>query len=150
MTQVPASPPERPRPLRDERESNAGLPLPWEPGRLFAQVSAEEGDAEGFSHALASPLSPGDLALIRAFAEQLVPRLNAANQWPLQATLFLPRLGRVEVTARREQGAWYVELEAEQERSRVWLAGMRQQGEDRLSADLGQPVYLSLAAPACP
>lgn len=149
MTQVPSSKPERSRAPRDERESTPGTVLPWEQGRFFSQLFSGKGDAEGFSGSLGGSMTHADQALIESFAEQLVPRLYVASQWPLHAAFFLPRLGRVDVSARREQGAWHVELDAEEERTRVWLGGVRQRCQDRLCADLGQPVYLSLAASDC-
>lgn len=149
MTQVPSSKPERARPLRDERESTPGSVLPWDQGRMFAQLFTREGDGEGFGSSLSASMTHADLSLVEAFAEQLVPRLNAATQWPLQAAFFLPRLGRIDVSARREYGAWHIELDAQEERTRVWLGGMRQRCQDRLSNDLGQPVCLSLAVPDC-
>ena len=149
MTQVPSSKPERSRSLRDERESTPGTVLPWEQGRFFSQLFSGKGDGEGFSSFLGASMTQSDQALVEAFAEQLVPRLNAVSQWPLQAAFFLPRLGRVDVSARREQGAWHVELDAEEERVRAWLGGVRQRCQDRLSTDLRQPVYLSLAASGC-
>ncbi len=149
MTQVPSSKPERSRSLRDERESTPGTVVPWEQGRFFSQLFSGEGDGEGFSSSLGASMTQADQALVEAFAEQLVPRLNAVSQWPLQAAFFLPRLGRVDVSARREQGAWHAELDAEEEHTRAWLGGVRQRCQDRLSTDLRQPVYLSLAASDC-
>jgi len=143
MTQVPSGKLERPP--REERESTPGAVLPWEQGRLFSQLFAGDGDEEGFGQSLTASKARSDLALFETFAEQLVPRLNAASQWPLQAAFFLPRLGRVDVSARREQGAWHIELDAQDERTRMWLVGVQQCCQHRLSADLGLPVHLSLA-----
>lgn len=144
MTQVASSKTERPP--RDERESLPGSVVPWDQqGRLFSQLFAGDGNREGSSRSLKASTVSTDLALFEAFAEQLVPRLNTATQWPLQAAFFLPRLGRVDVCARREQGAWYVEMAAEEERTRAWLGDLRQHCQDRLSAGLGLPVQLSLA-----
>ena len=149
MTQVPPSKPERPRPPRDEGETSVGSVLPWEQGRLFSQLFSGEREREGEGKGLRQTKHPSmactDLTQVGAFAEQLVPRLNVATQWPLQAAFFLPRLGRVDVTARREQGAWHVELDAEQEDARLWLGRVRQRCEERLSADLGRAVHLSVA-----
>jgi hypothetical protein len=148
MTQVSTNKPERARSRepRDEREPGVGTVLPWEQGRLFAQLfSAKGDDTSGFSSGLAQPAAHGDRALLEMFSEHLVPRLNAANQWPLHATLYLPRLGRINVSARREHGAWDIELEAEEERTSLWLAGVRQNCQDRLARALGQPVSLGLA-----
>ena len=148
MTQVPSSKPERPRPARDEREPSAGTVLPWEQGRLFSLLFAGEskGDGQGLSHSRRASIASSDLALVEAFTEQLVPRLHAATQWPLQAAFFLPRLGRIDVSARREQGAWHVELAAEEEPTQLWLGSVRQACQDRMSASLGVPIQLSLAA----
>ncbi|WP_419178905.1 type III secretion system HrpP C-terminal domain-containing protein [Pseudomonas trivialis] len=84
-------------------------------------------------------------ALIEALAEQLAPRLQAASQWPLQAVLYLPRLGRINASVRREQSAWSIDLEAEEEATARWLSGVRQQVEDRFTQTLGQTVSLQLA-----
>ena len=147
MTQVPPSKPERPRPPRDEGETSVGIVLPWEQGRLFSHLFSGEGEGEGkgLSQTKRPSMACADLTQVGAFAEQLVPRLNVATQWPLQAAFFLPRLGRVDVTARREQGAWHVELDAEQEDARLWLGRVRQRCEERLSTDLGRAVHLSIA-----
>ncbi|KMT55289.1 type III secretion system HrpP C-terminal domain-containing protein [Pseudomonas fildesensis] len=149
MTQVPASKPERQRPSRDERESTPGTVLPWEQGRLFSQLFASEGDGEGFSRSLTRAVTYSDTAMVEAFTEQLVPRLNAAMQWPLQAAFFLPRLGRVDVSARREQDGLHLELDAEEERTREWLGGVRQRCQERLADALGLPVHLSLGESGC-
>jgi hypothetical protein len=82
--------------------------------------------------------------MIAAMTEQLAPRINAAVQWPLQAVLYLPRLGRINASVRREQGAWNVELDAEEERTARWLPGVRQHLEDGLAGALSQPVKVHL------
>lgn len=146
MTQVSSSKPERPRPARDERESTPGAVMPWEPGRLFSQLFGREGGGEERGSSLGRAMAHSDQAQVEAFAEQLVSRLNTTTQWPLQAAFFLPRLGRVDVSARHERGAWHVELDPEDAHARVWLGNVRQRCQDRLSANLRQPVYLSLAA----
>ncbi|TFY94986.1 flagellar hook-length control protein FliK [Pseudomonas nabeulensis] len=146
MTQVSSSKPERPRPARDERESTPGAVLPWEPGRFFSQLFGHEGGGEERGSSLRAPMTRSDQAQVEAFAEQLVSRLNTTTQWPLQAAFFLPRLGRVDVSVRHERGAWHVELDPEDAHARVWLGHVRQRCQDRLSADLRQPVYLSLTA----
>jgi hypothetical protein len=87
--------------------------------------------------------------MIEALAEQLAPRMQAASQWPLQAVLYLPRLGRINARVRREQGAWNVELDAEEKATVRWLSGVRQQCEDRFAATLGQPVSLFLPNVSC-
>jgi hypothetical protein len=83
--------------------------------------------------------------MIAAMTEQLVPRIHAAVQWPLHAVLYLPSLGRINASVRREQGAWNVELEAEEERTARWLLGVRQPLENGLAGALGQPVNVHLA-----
>lgn len=148
MSQVSSDKPERP--ARDTPEAPSAGPLPWEQGRFFAQLFVGEGGGQGASRSLGVPKGLADHASVEAFAEQLVPRLNANLQWPLQAAFFLPRLGRVDVSARCERGAWLVELEAEDERTRLWLGSVQQRCQDRLSAGLGAPVHLSLVAPGCP
>lgn len=149
MTQVPAGKPERPRPLRDEREATPGLVFLWEQGRLFANLCAGEGGGEGFGSSLHARQASADTAMVEAFAEQLVPRLNAASQWPLQAVFYLPRLGRIDVNVRREMGALQIELDPEEERTRSWLGDMRQRCEDRLSAELRRPVQVSVTLSGC-
>jgi hypothetical protein len=80
--------------------------------------------------------------MIEALAEQLAPRMQAASQWPLQAVLYLPRLGRINASVRREQ-------DAEEKATVRWLSGVRQQCEDRFAATLGQPVNLFLPNVSC-
>ncbi|AMN78792.1 hypothetical protein AYR47_10850 [Pseudomonas azotoformans] len=82
--------------------------------------------------------------MIEALAEQLVPRLQAASQWPLQAVLYLPRLGRINASVRREQNAWSIDLDAQDDATARWLNGVRQQVEDRFTQLLGQTVSLLL------
>ena len=91
--------------------------------------------------------------MIEALAEQLAPRMQAALQWPLQAVLYLPRLGRINASVRREQSAWSIELEAQEDETARWLNGVRQQVEGRLTQTLGQTVSLRLptrAETSCP
>ena len=88
-------------------------------------------------------------AMIEALAEQLAPRIQATAQWPLQAVLYLPRLGRINASVRREQGAWAIELDAEHDATARWLSGVRQPCEDRLAGALGQPVSLLLPTVGC-
>jgi len=88
-------------------------------------------------------------AMIEALVDQLAPRLQAASQWPLNAVLYLPRLGRINASVRREQGAWSIDLEAQEEATARWLSGMRKQCEDRLADTLGQPVSLCLPSVGC-
>lgn len=87
--------------------------------------------------------------MIEALAEQLAPRVLAGSQWPLQAVLYLPRLGRINASVRREQSAWAIELEAEHDATARWLGGVRQQCEDRFTQALGLPVSLSLPNVGC-
>lgn len=147
MTQVPSSKPEPTRSPRDERETSTGIVLPLEQGRFFSQLFSGGGEDEGkgLRQSKGPSMASADLTLVAAFAEQLVPRLNAATQWPLQAAFFLPRLGRVDVSARREQGALHLELDAEQEETRLWLGRVRQRCQERLSVDLGLSIHLSIA-----
>lgn len=152
MTQVPPSKSERPRPARDERETSAGIVLPWEQGRFFSQLFRGEGEGEGkgLQHSKRPSMASADQTQVEAFAEQLVPRFNTATQWPLQAAFFLPRLGRVDVSARREQGALHIELDAEREDTRLWLGRVRQHCQARLSTDLGRPIHLTIADSGSP
>ncbi|AUO21281.1 hypothetical protein C0058_04535 [Pseudomonas sp. NC02] len=83
--------------------------------------------------------------MIAAMTEQLAPRIHAAVQWPLHAVLYLPSLGRINASVRREQGTWNVELEAQEERTARWLPGVRQHLEDGLAGALAQPVTVHLA-----
>jgi hypothetical protein len=59
--------------------------------------------------------------------------------------LYLPRLGRINASVRRERGAWAIELDAEHDATARWLSGVRQQCEDRLAASWGSP-----SARCCP
>ncbi|WP_340054299.1 type III secretion system HrpP C-terminal domain-containing protein [Pseudomonas sp. JAI120] len=87
--------------------------------------------------------------MVEALTEQLAPRVQAGSQWPLQAVLYLPRLGRINASVRREQSAWSIELEAEHDATARWLSGVRQQCEDRFSAVLGLPVNLLVPSTGC-
>lgn len=146
MTQVSNKPAERPRQRepRDERESGSAGVVPWEQGRLFAQLFANDGEGGGYSASLASTKVAAGGAMIEALAEQLAPRVAGAAQWPLHAVLYLPRLGRINASVRREQNAWNIELDAEQDTTARWLSGVRQQCEARFARALGLPVSLHL------
>ena len=118
--------------------------LPAELTRLFSQLWADEGEGSGAGPQLSGTKASSAAAMIEALAEQLVPRLQAASQWPLQAVLYLPRLGRINASVRREQSAWSIDLEAQEEATARWLSGVRQQCEDRFALTLGRSVSLSL------
>ncbi|EIK68102.1 type III secretion protein RspP [Pseudomonas synxantha BG33R] len=145
MTQVANKPTERP-PLREreERESGAAGVVAWEQGRLFARLFAGDGEGAGTSASLSRKKSAAGIAMIEALAEQLTPRVLAGSQWPLQAVLYLPRLGRINASVRREQSGWAIGLEAEHDATARWLSGVRQQCEDRFTQALGLPVSLLL------
>ena len=147
MTQVSDKPAERPRPrdAREEREPGVAGVVPAELTRLFSQLWADDGEGSGAGTPLARTRTSGGPAMIEALAEQLAPRMQAASQWPLQAVLYLPRLGRINASVRREQGAWSIELEAEEEATARWLSGVRQQVEERCTQTMGRPVSLLLA-----
>ena len=151
MTQVSDKPAERPRPrdAREEREPGMAGVVPAELTRLFSQLWADDGEGSGAGPQLSGTKTSGAAAMIEALAEQLAPRMQAASQWPLQAVLYLPRLGRINASVRREQGAWNVELDAEEKATVRWLSGVRQQCEDRFAATLGQPVSLFLPNVSC-
>ena len=146
MTQVANTPTERPtlREPREERESGAAGVVPWEQGRLFARLFAGDGEGAGTRASLPGKKPAAGVAMIEALAEQLAPRVWAGSQWPLQAVLYLPRLGRINASVRREQSAWAIELEAEHDATARWLSGVRQQCEDRFTQALGLPVNLRL------
>ncbi len=146
MTRVPARPPRilRQRQPRDEREPGLGAVVSWEYGRLFAQLFDGDGEQSGYSSSFARTTPATDIRMISALTEQLMPRILGASQWPLQAVLYMPRLGRINASVRREQGIWNVELEAEQEHTGRWLTGIRQRCQDNLADTLKQPVHLHL------
>ncbi|WP_339468325.1 type III secretion system HrpP C-terminal domain-containing protein [Pseudomonas sp. EL_65y_Pfl1_R83] len=147
MTQVSDKPAERPR-LREtheERESGIAGVVPAELTRLFAQFWAYDGDGSGAGTSLSGTKGVEGAAMIEALAEQLAPRLQAASQWPLQAVLYLPRLGRINASVRREQGAWSIDLEAEEEATARWLSSVRQQVEGRFTQTLGRPASVLMA-----
>lgn len=147
MTQVSNKPAERPRvrEQRDEREPGAGNVIPGESMRLFNQLWSDDGGGSGTGYSLLKSTALGSAVMIEALAEQLAPRLQGASQWPLQAVLYLPRLGRINACVRREQSHWGIDLEAQEEATTGWLSGLRQQCEDRFALRLGQPVSLFLS-----
>ncbi|MBB4815686.1 MULTISPECIES: type III secretion system HrpP C-terminal domain-containing protein [Pseudomonas] len=151
MTQVSNKPTERPRPseAREEREPGAMGVVAWEQGRLFAQLFADNDEGFGSGASLSGVKTSTDAAMMQALAEQLAPRIQAGANWPLQAVLYLPRLGRINASVRREPNAWTIELEAEHDATARWLSGVRQQCEERFSGELGMPVNLLLPAVGC-
>lgn len=146
MTQVSDKPAERPRSrdAREEREPGMAGAVPAELTRLFSQLWADDGEGSGAGTQLSGAKASGGVAMIEALAEQLAPRIQAASQWPLQAVLYLPRLGRINASVRREQSAWSIDLEADEDATARWLNGVRQQVEDRFTQTLGQTVSLRL------
>jgi hypothetical protein len=152
MTQVPVNKPERPRPRepRDDREPGTGVFVPMEQRLLFTQLFTRDREGGGYGSSRTALTGPTEALMIEAMTEQLAPRMQAAAQWPLQAMLYLPRLGRITASVRREQGAWNVELTAEETHTARWLPGVRQRLEDGLAGALAQPVHVHLAdmAPA--
>lgn len=146
MTQVPVNPPERPRlnEPRNEREPGTGTFVPWQLGQLFTQLFTSDHEGSGYGSSPTAMSASAGVRMIEAMAEQLVPRIQGATQWPLQAVLYLPRLGRINASVRREQGAWNVELEAEEERTARWLPSVRQRLECGLSNALASPVQVQL------
>jgi hypothetical protein len=153
MTQVSDKPAERPRlrETREDRESGTVGVAPAELTRLFAQLWTDAGDGEGAGAKASRSATQrsGNAAMIEALTEQLTPRMQAVSQWPLQATLYLPRLGRINARVRREQGAWSIDLEAQEDATARWLSGVRKLCEDQLAAALGQPVSLHLSTVGC-
>ena len=151
MTQVSNKPVERPRPreVREEREPGATGVVSWEQGRLFAQLFADNDEGTGSGASLSGIKASTDASMVEALTEQLAPRIQAGSQWPLQAVLYLPRLGRINASVRREQSAWSIELEAEHDATARWLSGVQQQCEDRFSAVLGLPVNLLVPSTGC-
>ncbi|QHF42932.1 hypothetical protein PspS35_03685 [Pseudomonas sp. S35] len=147
MSQIPASKPERQRSSSDDQYVTKDGPAPLEQGRLFTNfLSVSDGEERSFASASDGVLALADTSGVDAFAEQLVPRLHATAQWPMHATFYLPRLGRINVCASRQQGAWNIELAPEEERTRAWLADVRHSVQERLASDLGPSVNVQLAA----
>lgn len=148
MTQVSVNKPERVRlrEPREEREPGTLAIVPGEQGRMFAQLLAGADEGQGFASSMPAATAHTDASMLEAFTEQLGARLNGASQWPLQAAFYLPRLGRINVSARHEHGAWNIGLDAEDERTHGWLASVRQGCQDRLARAFGQPVNVQLVA----
>lgn len=146
MNQVSNKPAERSRQRepREEREPGVMAGVPLELGRLFAQLFTDDGEGAGAGMSLSGKKALTGVAMIDALTEQLAPRVQAGSQWPLQAVLYLPRLGRINATVRREQGSWAIDLDAEQEVTAGWLSSVRQTCEGRLAQALGAPVSLHL------
>ncbi|MBX7274984.1 type III secretion system HrpP C-terminal domain-containing protein [Pseudomonas sp. ERGC3:05] len=148
MTKVSTSPPKRPRPRapRNDLAQGNALAVPWEHVRLFTQLFDDGGDRRGGGASLAGHKASTQVAMIEALTEQLAPRVLGASQWPLVAVLYLPRLGRINATVRRETGAWSIELAAEEASTAHWLGGVRQRFQEGLEQSVGVPVSLSLAS----
>ncbi|AZF03502.1 type III secretion system HrpP C-terminal domain-containing protein [Pseudomonas sp. R5-89-07] len=152
MTSISANTPERHR-RRDSREDRVhevGAPVPWEQRQLFTRLFGDDEQGSGRSASQAGTKASGDLAMVEALTEQLVPRLQSVSTWPLTVAMYLPRLGRINARIRRERVGWNIELEAQQKATTSWLCGVRHQCEHRLAASLALPVELCVAnsAPA--
>ncbi|MGL5997355.1 MAG: type III secretion system HrpP C-terminal domain-containing protein [Pseudomonas proteolytica] len=144
MTQVQASKPERPREPRADQDPAPSGVVPWEQGRLFTQLLDSDAEGAGYGTSATAAGVASDTLMIEAITAQLAPRIHGSAQWPLQAVLYLPRLGRINASVRREQGLWSIELAAEQEPAAHWLGGVRQRCEERLAEAMGEPVALHL------
>ena len=146
MTKVPASKPEQPRPREPRAEQEPALSgvVHWEQGLLFAQLLGGDAEGAGYGTSASAAGVSADALMIEAMTAQLTPRIHGSAQWPLHAVLYLPRLGRINASVRREQGGWSIELAAEQELAARWLTGVRQGCQERLAEVLGQPVDLHL------
>lgn len=148
MNQVSTTPPERPRQREHERQNEhepgpVGA-VPWEHGRLFAQLFGDVDPGAGTRGGLSDAKASMTASMIEALTDQLAPRVLGSTQWPLQAVLYLPRLGRINASVRREQNVWGIDLQAEDDATARWLSGMRYQCEGRFAAALGQSVSLSI------
>ncbi|AIG04843.1 type III secretion protein RspP [Pseudomonas fluorescens] len=146
MTQVSASKPERPRlrEPRDDREPVMAWGMAGESGQLFTQLLGDTEEGAGYASSTAGAAVSANILMIEAMTSQLLPHIRGGGQWPLQALLHLPRLGRISASVRREQGTWSIELAAEQEHTARWLGGVRQSCQTKLCEALGQPVDLHL------
>ncbi|SDV04688.1 type III secretion system HrpP C-terminal domain-containing protein [Pseudomonas mucidolens] len=133
---------------RHARESDAetglGHTVSLEQSRLFAWYFSDDSGSEGFSSSPPGQVAQASEQAIEALAEQLEMRLSGVSQWPLNMTLYLPRWGRINVCAGHENQSWDITLEAEEARTSIWLAGVRQGCQERLCRGLGQPVSLRL------
>ncbi|MFO2462321.1 type III secretion system HrpP C-terminal domain-containing protein [Pseudomonas sp. 15FMM2] len=131
------------KPVREpDAGAGAGNVVSLEQSQLFAQYLGDESGGEGFSSRMPEQVSPLGDQTIDALAEQLEMRLSGVSQWPLNMTLYMPRLGRINVRAGHENQSWDITLEAEEARTSIWLAGVRQGCQERLCRGLGQPVSL--------
>ncbi|MDQ0738426.1 type III secretion system HrpP C-terminal domain-containing protein [Pseudomonas sp. W4I3] len=152
MTPTSAGTPERQqrRDLREDRVHEMASPVPWEQRQLFTQLFSDDEQDFGRSASLAAIKASGDVAMVEALTEQLVPRLQSPSTSALTMAIYFPRLGRINARIRQERAGWNIELEAEQKATAHWLCGVRHQCEQRLAASLALPVALSVAnlAPA--
>ncbi|AZF51183.1 type III secretion protein HrpP [Pseudomonas sp. R4-34-07] len=152
MNAISANTPERQR-RRDPREDRVhevGAPVPWEQRQLFTQLFGDDEQDSGRSASQPGTRAGGDVAMVEALSEQLIPRLQSGSTWPLTVAMYLPRLGRINARVRREGVGWNIELEAQQDATARWLYDVRHQCEHRLAASLALPVALCVAnsAPA--
>ncbi len=147
MNHVSVNPPEhrRQRESSEDRVPEVGVLVPWEQRQLFTQLFSDDPQDKGHGTSRAAAKASSDLAMVEALTEQLAPRLQGVSQWPLKATLYIPRLGRINASVRREKTGWNIELEAEQETTTCWLNSVRQRCEHRLAANLELPVDLRVA-----
>ncbi|CRM36154.1 hypothetical protein [Pseudomonas sp. 37 R 15] len=152
MNPISANPPERQRRRdpREERVHEVDALVPWEQRQLFTQLFGDDDRESGRSASQAEIKISGDLAMVQALTEQLLPRLQSVSTLPLSVAMYLPRLGRINASIRRKKAGWDIELEAEQMTTASWLHDVRQQCERRLAASLALPVqlYVANSAPA--
>ncbi|CRM41348.1 MULTISPECIES: type III secretion system HrpP C-terminal domain-containing protein [Pseudomonas] len=146
MTQVSNTTPEhrRTRELRQEREPGVGGYVPLEQGRLFAHLLAGGAAEKRFGHSRLDIKASVEAARADVLIEQLVAPIQAGAQWPLQFVLCMPRQGRINALVHRDQNAWAIELDAQDDATNHWLRGVRQQCQERCTQALGQTVRLYL------
>ncbi|WP_407316507.1 type III secretion system HrpP C-terminal domain-containing protein [Pseudomonas sp. nanlin1] len=148
--------PERPReaPGREASKLRQGEPERLADGLFFQQLLAplgnSTGQGQGGSHGQ-SNLSQADgfgaagLAGWGQLVDDLAQRLPGGAGQALQATLFMPNLGRIGLNARhRPPQGWDIELNCAQASAAERLTQQHPRCQDDLGRALRQPVNLSV------
>lgn len=143
------------RPLRETGKARHGESERLADGLFFQQLLAPpggmggqgQGGSGGKSFAgQAEGLGAAGFAAWNQLVDDLAMRLPAGSGQSLQATLFMPNLGRIGLNARnRSPRGWDIDLECAEAHAAEHLRQHHPRCQDDLSRALSQPVNLSVS-----
>lgn len=126
--------------------SESAVPLLAD-GQLFAQLIQpvqQEADHSGLGGSAATLFPARPEGMAGELIDELTQRLLGQPTGPLNLTLLMPNLGRVQVRASKRDQQWDVDLGFERRELLERLHAQERTCERALSDALGQPVRLSM------